>query len=179
MFNDGSCVHSILLCFLSCCCDQMLDKKFCFGSQFETMTFIMSRKAWSARAWSSWTHCICSQETVMDANAQLTFCFFCFKIHFILNYMYMWGGGVYVIAGALRSQKRTSDSLWSWSYRWFWAAQYQCWDLNLGPLEEKQALLTTTLTHFLLLIQSGTPAYGMSLSGNTHTDHPEVSPRYL
>lgn len=34
--------------------------------------------------------------------------------------------------------------LWSWSNKWLGAFQHVCWDLNFGPLQESQALLTTS-----------------------------------
>lgn len=46
----------------------------------------------------------------------------------------------HVCAGACRGRK----GHWvpcSWSYRWFWATWYCCWEPNCGHLQEQQGLL--------------------------------------
>lgn len=31
---------------------------------------------------------------------------------------------------------------WSWNCRWLWVILCVCWEMNLGPLQVKQVLLT-------------------------------------
>lgn len=39
--------------------------------------------------------------------------------------------------------RRGHWSPWNWNYRWLWIARRGCSELNLSPLEEQKALLTT------------------------------------
>ena len=52
-------------------------------------------------------------------------------------------GHVHMTAGALGGQRHQIP--WSWSYRWLGASCQRCWELNLSPLEEQQALFTSEL----------------------------------
>lgn len=40
---------------------------------------------------------------------------------------------------------------WDWSYRWLWTPN-QCWELNLGFLDEQQAFLAVDWTLQLLIL---------------------------
>lgn len=44
---------------------------------------------------------------------------------------------------ALSEKKRGCKIPWSWSYRWLYAAWYECWEPKFGPLEEQCDFITT------------------------------------
>lgn len=76
---------------------------------------------------------------------------------------------MYVRAGAQRGQKRALDH-WRWSSRRLWAAQHDCWDMNMGSLHEQCVILTAEPS-----LQPPTP---LTFFSNFLTNTPEVLQRH-
>ena len=49
---------------------------------------------------------------------------------------------MYVCMGMSEEARRGLWIPWNWTYRWLWAAQCGCWELDLDPLQNQYALLT-------------------------------------
>lgn len=61
------------------------------------------------------------------------------SLFFLRVIAYMCGClSVHIVYGA---QKRALGH-WNWSYGWLWTAWCRSWDLNPGPLQQQQVLLT-------------------------------------